>query len=217
MALFQKKMQHQVTENTWENHIAVMRANYQENRITSKSLPKPLWLRLHKHDALHVIYRDKDLLFQNGQIYFAYLIQANDMLFEDNNKLELPANVLFSTHPVAEKYPELLMEIGDELSSYKNMPESEIPEHFREIARILTAETDRSGAAFSVSMPNPDRPDEMLGDIDLYFCSVIVFPKDLPHRVLDSPFLPVLAAPDQTPAVLILPKEYWSAQRFTPQ
>lgn len=217
MALFQKKMQHQVTENTLENHLAVMRANYQENPIKSKNLPTPLWLRLHRNDGLHVVYRDKDLLFQNGRIYFAYLIQANEMLFEDGNKLELPANVLFSTHPIAEKYPELLTEIGDEMASCKDKPESEVPEPLREIARILTAETDRSGAAFSINMPNPEKPDEIIENIDIYFCSVIVFPKDLPDRVLNSPFLPVLAAPEQTPAVMILPKEYWSTSRFTVQ
>lgn len=215
MSLFQKKMQHQVTEQTFENHLAVMRANYQENPVTSKSLPKPLWLRLHRNDGLHVVYRDKDLIFRAGKIYYGFLVQANEMLFQKGNNLDLPANVLFSTHPLAEKYPEFLAEIGSEIFSYKGKPESEIPEPLRETVRILTAETDRSGTAFSISIPNPDQPDEIIENIDIYFCSVIVFHKDLPGQFLQTQFLPVLAAPEQSPAVLILPKEYWTAESYT--
>ena len=111
MALFKKKMDHQVTDDNCQNHLDVMRANYRENIITSKSLPRPLWIRLHKKDALNVVYRDNDIVFQNGQIYYAYLVQANEMLFEKGNKLDLPANILYSTHPIAEKFPEFLMEI----------------------------------------------------------------------------------------------------------
>ena len=85
----------------------------------------------------------------------------------------------------------------------------------RETVRILTAETDRSGTAFSISMPNPDQPDEIIENIDIYFCSVIVFHKDLPGQFLQTQFLPVLAAPEQSPAVLILPKEYWTAESYT--
>ncbi len=215
MSLFKKKIENQVTENTFRGHLEAMRANYKANVITSKTLPKPLWLRLHKNDELHVIYRDKDTVFQQGQVYYAYLVQANEMLFDKSSKTDLPANVLYSTHPVTEKYPELLMSIGSEIFSYKGKPESEVPEELREMVRIITAETDRSNVDFSISFPDPDDPEKMIENVDVHFCSVIVFRKDIPNHVLTGEFYPVLAAPHLTPAVIILPKEYWTAASFS--
>lgn len=214
MSIFKKKTNHQVTENTFQNHLEVMRLNYHEDPVVSKTLPKPLWIRLHKNDALNVIYQDKDIIFQNGEVYYAYLVQANEMLFEKGSKLNLPANILYSTHPIAEKYPEFLMSIGMDLFSYKNKPDHEIPEHFREMARIITDELDRSGVDFTISFPDPDTPDKMIEDVDVHFRSVIVFYKDIPEQVLQGNLLPVLASPERSDAVLILPKEYWTAPLY---
>lgn len=211
MAFFKKKMNHQVTEDTCKNHLDVMRANYRENIITSKSLPKPLWIRLHKNDKLNVVYRDKDIVFQKGQIYYAYLVQANEMLFQKGSNLNLPANVLYSTHPIAEKYPEFLMDIGREMFYYKGKSENEVPERLREVVRIITDELDRSSVDFTVSMPDPENSEKKIDDIDVHFCSVIVFYKDIPNGFLQGSYLPVIAAPELSPAVLILPKEYWTS------
>lgn len=211
MALFKKKMKHQVTENSFKNHLDVMRANYRENIITSKALPKPLWLQLHNEDKLNVIFRDKDIVFQNGQIYYAYLVQANEILFDKNNKANAPAHVLYSTHPIVEKYPEFLENLGSEMFYYKGKPEEEIPKTLRNVVRIITDEYDRSSVNFNLKLPNPENPDEIIENVDVHFCPVMVFRKDIPNRVLQGSFLPVLVAPNHSPAVLILPKEYWTA------
>ena len=205
-----RKMSHRVTENSFKNHLDVMRANYRENIITSKSLPKPLWLRLNKNDKLNVVYRDKDIVFQNGKIYYAYLVQANEILF-DKGKTDAPANILYSTHPIAEKYPEFLMDIGSEMYYYKGKTEEEIPESLRNVVRIITDEYERSSIDFSLNMPNPENPDEIIENIDVHFRTVMIFRKDLPDRVLRGSFLPILAATSHSSAVLILPKEYWTA------
>ena len=215
MALFKKKMPHTVSEGTVQEHLAVMRANYRDVPVKSLSLPTPLWLRLHKNDGLHIIYRDKDLLLREGQIVYAYIVQANAMLFEEKNNLDLPLNLLYSMHPVAEAHPEFLMAVGRELFAYKNMPEEETPEEYREMARILAAETDRSSVDFTISMPDPAQEGSLLENVDMHFCSAIAFHKDLPGAHLTgSSFLPVLAAPQKTSAVLILPKEYWTAPYY---
>lgn len=211
MTLFKKKMNHQVTEDSLKNHLDVMRENYRENIITSKTLPKPLWIRLNKNDALNIVYRDKDIVFQNGQIYYAYLVQANEKLFEKGNTIGHPANILYSTHPIAEKYPKFLMDMGREMYYYKGKPENEIPESLREVVRIITDEYTRSSAYFNISIPNPENPDEVIENIDVNFCTIMVFRKDIPNRILQGSYLPILAAPNLSPAVLILPKEYWTA------
>ena len=210
MALLKKKMNHRVTESNFKNHLDVMRANYLENIITSKVLPKPLWLRLNKNDKLNIIYRDKDIIFQKGRIYYAYLVQANDKLFEKGNVSGYPADVLYSTHPIAEKYPEFLENLGSEMYYYKGKSEEEIPESLRNVVRIITDEHNRSSIDFNLRMPNPENPDEMIENIDVHFRTVMIFRKDIPNRVLQGSFLPVLVAPSFS-SVLILPKEYWTA------
>ena len=210
MAFFKKKMQHQVTENTFLNHLEVMRANYAEQPVTSYKLPKPLWIRLHKHDPLHVVYRDAETVFQHGQIYYAAIVQANEMLFQKGSNLDLPANVLWSTHPVAAKYPEFLAQIADEMFRYKGQPAEQVPPELREAVRIITDELDRASLDFTVSMPDPDNPNREIEKIDVHFCSLIVFQKALPENVLQGHLIPVIAAPELSPAVLVLPKEYWT-------
>ena len=205
-----KKMIHQVTENSFKNHLDVMRANYRENIITSKNLPKPLWLRLNDKDRLNEVYRDKDIIFQKGQIYYAYLVQANEILFDAGDKRNAPAAILYSTHPIAEKYPEFLMDIGSEMYYYKGKPEEEIPESLRNVVRVITDEYDRTSFDFSLRMPNPENSDEIIENVDVHFCPIMVFRKDIPNRVLQGSFFPVLAAPSFSSAVLILPKEYWT-------
>lgn len=217
MALFKKKMTHTVKTGTVQEHLDVMRANYRDVPITSKTLPMPLWLRLHKDDGLHVIYRDKDLLLREGKIVFASLVQANKMLFEKNNSLDLPLNLLYSMHPFTESHPEYLVALSRQLFAYKNAPAEEIPDGCREIAKILAAETDRSGVDFTLSIPDPENPEVLYENVDMHFCSAIAFHKDLPDSHLTGcPLLPVLAAPDKTSAVLILPKEYWTPLFFRP-
>ncbi|HBB71022.1 MAG TPA: hypothetical protein DCZ71_00235 [Ruminococcus sp.] len=214
MALFKKKMTHQVTEDTCKNHLDVMRANYHEAPVTSKSLPKPLWIRLHRKDALNVVYRDKDTVFSKGEIYYGCIVQANEMLFQKGNNLDLPANVIYSTHPIAEEYPGFLRGICHEIFSYKGKPAEEVPVEYREIVRIITDEVDRSDAMLTVSMPHPEDDSRTVENIDLHFCSVIVFHKDIPGGCLQGSYLPVIAAPELSPAVLILPKEYWTAPYY---
>ncbi len=210
MAFFKKKMKHQVTENTFLNHLEVMRANYAEQPVTSCKLPKPLWIRLHKNDPLQVVYRDAETVFQRGQIYYAALVQANEMLFQKGSKLDLPANVVYSTHPAAAKYPEFLAEIAQEMFSYKGMPAEQVPPPLREAVRIITDELDRASLDFTVSMPDPENPNREIEKIDVHFCSLIVFQKELPECVLQGQLLPVIAAPELSPAVLVLPKDYWT-------
>jgi len=214
MSLFRKKMKHQVTTGSCQDHLEVMRANFRDEPLTSKSLPKPLWIRLHRKDGLQVIYRDKDIVLQKGNIYYAYLLQANEMLFQKGNNLDLPGNIIFSTHPFAEEHPGFLRGIGDEITRFKGAPAEEIPEELREMAMILAAETDRSGVDLSVSIEDPEDPERMIEDIDIHFRSVIFFHKDLPDGVLRTEFLPVIAAPELTPAVLVLPEEYWTAPAY---
>lgn len=209
MSLFKKKMNHQAVDDSCKHHLDVMRANYSENPIKSRIMSRPLWLN--RKDELNVVFRDKNIIFRNGQVYYAFLVQANEMLFDSKNKLDLPALIMYSTHPIAEEYPEFLMGLGSEIYSYKGMLEEDVPEPLRKAVREVSDEYSRSGLDFSISITDPEDPDKLIDDVDVHMCTVLIFRRDLPTHVLHGGFLPILAAPELSPAVLILPKKYWTA------
>ncbi len=214
MAIFKKKTAPQITDTSCKGHIEAMRKYYRDYPVGNRTLPKPLWIRLHKKDPLNAVYRDKDIIFEKGQIHYAYIIQANEMLFSKGNNLDLPGVILYSSHPFADEYPGFLQMLGNEIAKYKGCPVEEIPEQFREPARIITDEVDRSCLDFTIDIPDPEDPEKMITDVDVHLCSVIFFHKDIPDHVLQSPFVPVIAAPGLSPAVIVLPGEYWTSKVY---
>lgn len=214
MDLFKKKPICEIKDGSFKEQLDIMREKYREKPLKFLITPKPDWMLWKRNDPLGAVFRDKKTILQHGQIYLSYLVQANVLLFDRRNLDDHPALILYSTHPIAEKYPELLLHIGMELYYYKGMPEEAVPEQLREVVRLITDEYDHSSMEFSISMTDPDDPDVMIEDIDMHLCTVYIFRKDLPSRILRGRFLPVIAAPDLTPAVLILPKKYWTARYY---
>lgn len=204
----------QVNSKHFVDHLAVMRRNYSANRLTYAPLRKPLWLVLRPQDPLNVIYRDSETVYQHGQVYYACIVQANKRLYERGNMVDMPANILYSTHPVTEKYPEMLMKFALALYACKGKPPEEVPENVREAVRIITDERDRSGVDYTFSMDDIDNSNKIIEKIDLHFCSMMIFRHDLPGSVLQGHILPVLAAPERSPAVLLLPRKFWTLPHY---
>ena len=75
---------------------------------------------------------------------------------------------------------------------------------WREAARIITDELDRTTMKFTV--PGPEGPIEVFG------VSVMVFREYLPEKTIIGRTIPILALPDQCESVLVLPKKYWSKE-----
>jgi hypothetical protein len=200
----------QVNSKHFIDHLAVMRRNYGANRLTYAPLRKPLWLTLRPQDPLNVIYRDACTVYQHGQVYWGSIVQANKRLYERGSTFDAPANLLYSTHPVTEKYPEMLMKFALELYSCKGKLPAEVPDSLREVVRIITDEADRSSVDYLFSMDDLDNSNRIIEKIDLHFCSMMIFRNDLPGGVLQGHIIPVLAAPERSPAVLLLPRKFWT-------
>ena len=184
MDSFKRKPICEIKDGSFKEQLDIMRAKYREKPITFKIMQKPEWLRRSKEDDLKTVFRDKKTVFRNGQVYLSYLVQANEMLFDKRIQIDLPAGILYSTHPIVEKHPELLLYIGMEMYYYKGMPEEDVPEYLREAVRHITSEIDRSYVDLIISMPDPDNPDVMIEDIDMHLCTVLVFRRDIPSHVL---------------------------------
>lgn len=203
-------MEENRNKDLFREHLAVMRKNYGANRLTYAPLRKPLWLSLRPQDPLHVIYRDACTVYQHGQVYWGCIVQANKRLYQPGGTFDAPANILYSTHPAVETNPMLLLKFAMEIYGLKGKPPGEVPEDMREVVRIVTDEVDRSGVDYLFSMDSLDNPNKVIYKIDVHFCSMMIFRNDLPGGVLRGHLLPVLAVPERSPAVLLLPRKFWT-------
>lgn len=177
-----------------------MRANYAANPKKNVFLMRPSWMGF--GDELGVIYKEKKQLLTEGTICYAAVVQANDILFRWAFG-DLPANLIYSPDDAVSHDPTLLYKLAQQLYSYKDMPLEQVPEAWREVARVITDERDRSAFAFRATMADGFA-------INTYFNANMVIRKHLPGMVLRSGLLPVLACPGKCKSVLILPKQYWT-------
>ena len=178
----------------------IMRGNYHRNPIRHKRLPRPLWLT--DDDDLSAIYREKDILFSRGEVYYACIVQANDLLFRASDRNDHPAAFLYTVDKDSACDLELLENTASLLMKYKNAKEADIPEALREIAAVITDEHDRSSFRFNAEYKGRKAR--------LIFVSAMVFRADIPSVVLKKRFLPILAVPEYCRSILVLPKKYWS-------
>ncbi len=182
--------------------LTIMQQNYIRNPLPYLTLFRPDWLQ--DNDQLTLIYKHKDALLKKGTITLARVVQANSFLFHFSPKIDCPANIIYSASPAAKQNPLFLLPLSSTLFSYKNKPLEDVPEKWRDIARVITDEYDRSSFSFEAETG--------AGPAEVHFIPTIIYRKLLPFGKLCGGFLPVLTIPE-TSTVLILPKKYWS-RRF---
>lgn len=177
-----------------------MRASYAKNRLTNIHLSRPGWL-YNSEDPMSKIYKEKKTLLQKGDVCYAYVVQANTILFELFPPLDCPASIVYSTDPAVANHPEILEEIATNIFSYKNCDLETVPEKWREMARITTDEYDRTNVTFTVEYQGKE--------IEFRFMPIMVYRKLVPKWKLCGNLLPLLTA-EGCESVMILPKKYWS-------
>ena len=164
------------------------------------TLKKPDWLR--RTDRLNSIFDDSKTLFKNGKIYYAVMVQANEILFNYFPHRDAPANFVYSTDPYFEESPDELCYVATSLYKYKYQPPEKIPEEYRAIAAAITDEHDRTRFEFEVTLDGIPRK--------IFFVTTIVFRRHLPKDRLLSPILPVLTDLENSENIIILPRRYWT-------
>jgi len=184
----------------FKKELETMRAKYAKKPLKGITLPLPRWLK--SDDALCSVFRDKDRLVSEGKIYYAHIVQANNLLFRKDNSYDCPAMIIYSPDDVMADKPFMLGALAHQLFSYKDKDPETVPEEWREIARVITDEFDRSTFEFDASAGGISAHMSMPG--------IIVFREHLPKKVLLGSILPILALPGESDAVLILPEKYWS-------
>lgn len=183
----------------FQKELKEMRANYKAHSLKDIFLKWPQWMRVHHPYA--AIFHEKQELLKRGEIYYAYIVQANDILFRFFPHTNHPAHFLYSTSITAAENPYILANTGMMLYSYKN--QGDVPEEWREIVDVITDEYDPTPFAFLV-------PTKSGANIDMHFLPAMIFRKLIPSGVVKSSIVPILALPDKCKSIMILPKRYWT-------
>lgn len=161
----------------------------------------PKWLN--RRDPLWRVFKDKDVLLKEGKVALAHIVQANEMLFDFFPREDYPAQIVFSTDPLVAEHPDILSNMAKKIYSYKNQPEETIPEEYRQIAKCIADEYDRT--SYTIHTEHDGQP------VTIQFVPVLIFRDLLPWGKLCGGFLPVLTSPNSK-TVLTLPKRYWTGK-----
>lgn len=187
----------------FKKELAEMRENLEKDRDKFKTPAMPNWLKQVPEDRLNFVFDFYERLFTSGNVYYAYIIQANLQLFQQKSGEDCPANAIFSDAAEISENPFILREWGQYIHSFTEKRPIDTPEELLEIARILNDGRDRSAFSFKITDP---RGISVKAD----FRSLIVFRNHLPQGFLKGTIVPILAADGCRGAVTILPKSFWS-------
>ena len=138
------------------------------------------------------------LLFEEGQIVWGSLVQANTLLFQPGSN-NLPGCVLYSIDPRMDPRPLTLAECASELFSYKGKKNLGNPA-LQKFADRLQDEVSRP---LGLQVP-PSLTEQMPCQM-----SVIQFERNhLLDGRISGQIMPILTHPD-TPSIMMLPRWYW--------
>ncbi len=180
-----------------------MRANYKKKPLADIKLKRPTWLD--SKDALSEIYEKKSILLQKGEIVYASIVQANNILFSKSPKYDCPAQIVYSEDPYFAEKPEALSDVARTAYRLKGKDLDTIPEEWRKIAIAVTSERNRSECTFSLNLDNKS--------FEFHMIPIMIYRNLLPKGKLCGKLLPVFTVSGCEQA-LTLPKKYWS-KNFT--
>ena len=187
--------------NFFINELQQMRENYKKKPLKDIKLSRPQWLD--SQDPMSEIYVRKSELLQRGEIVYASIVQANEILFKRVPSLDCPAHIVYSSDSYFFENPEELYEIATQIYGYKGQSPDRVDDEWKEVAEVITDEYDRTDFRFSLNRDG--RP------VECRMIPAMVYRKLLPKKKLCGTLLPVLSVPD-CKQVLILPEKYWSKE-----
>lgn len=142
---------------------------------------------------------DQRILLERGKVVWGAIIQANNVLFEENGAHAcLPAAVMYSEDPVYDDQPDQLIEQAHGLFDLKG----------KTVSPEVQAFADKLADEMVADLKLPI-PVGMTGGALCYYATLLIARKHLPVNYLNNGFFPVLIAPQETPTVMILPSQYW--------
>ena len=169
-------------------------------RIYNK-LEKPTWMINTNDKRLECIYEHQDLLYTEGRIVFAQIVQANNLLFKPG-KSDHPACVVFSEDIFFDEKVYDLYEIAHSMFELKDTSVDD-----PDLKIFSDAITDEMTTLFNLQLPI-----KITNNRVVYYSTIMVCRKHLPTKYLTSGWFPLLTNQNKTKASMILPSKYWPKQ-----
>ncbi|MEB3754669.1 hypothetical protein [Acinetobacter sp. MD2(2019)] len=158
-----------------------------------KSNP-PSWMTA--DDPLIELYRQQSLLLNEGQIVWAAIVQANNLLFSEGN-MDHPAQLVYSQTQDFDDNPEYLSEVAAQIYALKNTIPDQMELHA--LAEMVTNEHER-GVNWHVP--------ELLSNTPIRSTTFIMIRAHSPNRQLSSQQIPILIHPS-TSMCMMVPAKFW--------
>ena len=178
-----------------------MQSRYEKKRLRNIFLKRPEWMR--SSDPISLFFSEKKALLKSGSVCYAYVVQANTILFDWFPHTDHPAHIVYSTDPYIEEHPDILEGTAHAIYQYKDVALDLVPEKWHELARVVTDERDRSNFTLSTEYDGHT--------VSIRFLPTMIFRKLLPRRKLCGSLLPIITSPDCN-SVMVLPKRYWTKE-----
>jgi hypothetical protein len=159
----------------------------------------PGWMIDYDDDRFLRLYQDQHLLFKQGEVVWAHLVQANSNLFYPEDPDDLPAAVVCGYDRYFDDHLDDLSFIAHHLFEIKGRTM-----RHPQLARLAEHLQDEMEVLF-----NHPLPDILPTPAVAHFTCLMVHRKHLPVPYLAQPWFPLLVLPDQTPMSMILPSRYW--------
>lgn len=158
--------------------------------------------KVESRDELNVICRDDKTLCLSGQVYYGYIVQANNKLFSWSlSPFMLPAAVLYSTEETTVSNFSLFQSIADTLMSYKDTPEK-APADLQDIVGKIH---DEMSTFFNFPVP-----ESITGGKKVFLTIMHINRAFLPGRKLMKSTVPIVSCPEECKSSFVLPLKYWT-------
>lgn len=193
-------MYNNVYDFDFKSNIEQMRKNFDKALFKNEKLPRPKWLADRPADTLNLVYSESKQLFKHGKIYYAHLVQANEIMFQPNPTNDCPGNIVLGESPCFDENPIALRRMARELGSYKGVDGA--PDELKMITDAITGERER--------LYNIPLPKLFSNNQTSYFSTIMFFRKHLPNGRLDGSIFPVLCCPGELKSAIVLPCRYWT-------
>jgi hypothetical protein len=156
--------------------------------------PKPAWVQ--PSDGLNAVFEHQQLLLSEGHLVWGALVQANNLMFKPGDA-NCPGLLVYSPDPHFDAHPLQLQRLARAFLALKGTQ----PEHpdLRALARLAT---DEAGQMQSLVLPRVLAPQEIRTS------AFMLFRQHIPNAVMGGSLFPLLTH-RSTPAVLMLPFEFW--------
>jgi hypothetical protein len=178
---------------------AQRQARFTDVTLSLIRVAAPPWLKQRPTDRMNEIVERQSLLYAEGTIVWAALVQANKLMFVPGDA-DCPGLLVYSPDPYFDARPAELRDVAQRMFGYKGTE----PGH-EELKRLAELVSDEAGRSLKFALP------KVLSSRDIDTSTFMIFRRHIPNGVLTMSMFPILIHP-ATPVAMMVPFESWPGE-----